>query len=134
MKKVLALILAVMMILPMTVTTFAEEDDGDWTTAPSKYTQMKVFTGTYGFGTEEMNVYTNDDFSEFYIYFWSFDSDQVLEGTVEDGICTVDFDYSGFMSGDCQLIWDDAMASEEAWTPVGAEEEVDDDDWTTAPS
>ena len=30
---------------------------------------------------------------------------------------------TGFMSGDAQQIWDDAMASEEPWEPMAVEEE-----------
>jgi len=86
--------------------------------ASEGYTQMKVFDGTYGFGDAEITAQTNDDFSAFLITFEAFDEDQVLEGTIEDGICSVDYDETGFMTGDCQLIWDDAMASENPWEPV----------------
>ena len=82
---------------------------------PEGYTMVKVFDGTYGFGDAEITVATNDDETAFLITFEAFDEDQVLEGTVADGIVTVDYDETGFMTGDCQLIWDDALASTEPW-------------------
>ena len=54
--------------------------------------------------------------------FVCFDEDQVLEGTVSDGIVTVTYDETGFMSGDAQLLWDDAVASENPWIGDGTEE------------
>ena len=86
--------------------------------APEGYTKVKVFDGTYGFGDAEITVATNDDESAFCITFEAFDEDQVLEGTVEDGIVTVEYDETGFMTGDAQLIWDDAIASENAWETI----------------
>ena len=82
---------------------------------PEGYTQVKVFDGTYGFGDAEITAYTNDDLTAFYLAWEAFDEDQILEGTVEDGIVTVDYDETGFMTGDAQLIWDDAVASEIPW-------------------
>ena len=88
--------------------------------APEGYTQMEVFDGTYGFGDAEVTAFTNDDFTAFYLKWEAFDEDQVLEGTVEDGIVSVEYDETGFMSGDAQLIWDDAMAAD-AWEAIGGE-------------
>ena len=31
---------------------------------------------------------------------------------------TVEYDETGFMTGDAQLIWDDAIASENAWETI----------------
>ena len=86
--------------------------------ADGAYTQTKVFDGTYGFGDAEITAYANDDFTAFRLTWEAFDEDQVLEGTVDDGIVTVDYDETGFMTGDAQLIWDDAVASENAWEPL----------------
>ena len=77
-----------------------------------------MFDGTYGFGDAEITAQTNDDFTAFLLTWEAFDEDQVLEGTVEDGIVTVDYDETGFMTGDAQLIWDDAVASEIPWEPL----------------
>ncbi len=60
----------------------------------------------------------NDDETAFYIQFVCFDEAQILEGTVANGICIVSFDLTGFVSGDCQLIYDDTLASSEAWAPL----------------
>ncbi len=87
----------------------------------SGYTQMKTYDGTYGFGDAEITVSTNDDFSAFYITFECFDEEQILEGTVADGVVTVDYDLTGFVSGDAQQMWDDAQASENAWEPITAD-------------
>ena len=108
MKKVLAIILSAVMTLAMVSVVMAQP-------APEGYTQTKVFDGTYGFGDAEVTAFTNDDFTSFYLAWEAFDEDQVLEGTVADGIVTVDYDETGFMTGDCQLIWDDALASTEPW-------------------
>jgi len=119
MKKIIAVILAAVMAFALCSAVMAQE-------APEGYTQTKVFDGTYGFGDAEITAYTNDDFSAFYLAWEAFDEDQVLEGTVEDGIVSVDYDETGFMTGDAQLIWDDAMASEDAWIPVGGADETAD--------
>ena len=108
MKRVIAIVLAAVMVVAMSSIVMAGE-------APEGYTQVEVFDGTYGFGDAEITAYANDDFTAFYLAWEAFDEDQVLEGTVEDGIVTVDYDETGFMTGDCQLIWDDALASTEPW-------------------
>ncbi|MBQ9032364.1 MAG: dienelactone hydrolase family protein [Parasporobacterium sp.] len=89
-----------------------EGTDGD---IPADYTQVKVFDGTYGFGDAEITAYTNDDQTAFYLTWEAFDENQILEGTVEDGIVDVTYDLTGFMTGDAQLIWDDAVASAQEW-------------------
>ena len=113
MKKLIAILLAAAMVLTMGSAVMAQE-------VPEGYTQTEVFDGTYGFGDAEITAFTNDDFSAFYLAWEAFDEDQVLEGTVEDGIVTVDYDETGFMTGDAQLIWDDAMAAD-AWEAIGGE-------------
>ncbi len=114
MKKVVALTLTAAMVLSTAGLTMASE-------VPEDYTQVKVFDGTYGFGDAEITVSTNDDFSAFYITFECFDEEQILEGTVADGVVTVDYDLTGFVSGDAQQMWDDAQASENIWEPITAE-------------
>jgi len=96
----------------------APAEDAAAAEAPEGYTKVKVFDGTYGFGDAEITVAANDDESAFLITFEAFDEDQVLEGTVEDGIVNVEYDETGFMTGDAQLIWDDAVASENAWETI----------------
>ena len=59
---------------------------------PAEYTKVKVFEGTYGFGDAQITAFTNEDESAFYLSWVSFDEDQILEGTVEDGILSVDYD------------------------------------------
>ena len=81
------------------------------------YTLTEVFDGTYGFGDAAITACTNDDQTIFLLTWEAFDEDQVLEGTVEDGIVSVDYDETGFMTGDAQLIWDDAVAAG-AWAPI----------------
>lgn len=117
-KSLLALVLAVAMGVLMAAPVMAEESE-----IPAEYTKVKVFEGTYGFGDAEITAASNEDESAFYMTFVCFDEDQILEGTVEDGIVSVDFDLTGFLAGDAQLIWDDALASENPWESLGAEEE-----------
>ena len=121
MKKVLAVLLAAVMVFAMAGAVMADD-------AAEGYTLMEVFEGTYGFGDAEITAYTNDDFSAFLLTWEAFDEDQVLEGTVEDGIVEVTYDETGFMTGDAQLIWDDAVAAA-AWDAVHALP-VDDDSET----
>ena len=111
MKKLLAIVLSAVMVFSMASAVMAAE-------APEGYTLVEVFPGTYGFGDAEITAYTNDDFSEFYLFYEAFDEDQILYGTVEDGIVNVEYDETGFMTGDAQLIWDDAMAAA-AWDAIG---------------
>lgn len=85
---------------------------------PEEYTKVKIITGTYGFGDAELAVAMTDDESAFYITFTAFDEEQILEGTIANGICIVSYDATGFMSGDCQLMVDDALASSESWAPL----------------
>ena len=114
MKKLIALTLTAVMTLSAAGFTMAGG-------IPEGYTQTKVFDGSYGFGEAEITISTNDDLSAFYITFECFDEEQILEGTVADGVVTVDYDLTGFVSGDAQQMWDDAMASENAWEGDGAE-------------
>ncbi len=86
---------------------------------PATYTKVKMYDGTYGFGDASVTAAMNDDESKFYLTWLAFDEEQVLEGTVENGICKVSFDKSGFMAGDCQLIYDDAIKSTEPWLTLG---------------
>ena len=75
----------------------------------------KVFDGTYGFGDATITAGTNEEQNIFYLAWEAFDEQQVLEGTLEDGIVNVTYDETGFMTGDAQLIWDDAVASAQEW-------------------
>jgi predicted small lipoprotein YifL len=85
---------------------------------PAKYTKVKTFFGTYGFGDAEIVAAMNDDESAFYFTWMAFDEEQIVEGTVTDGIVMVTYDLTGFMSGDAQLIYEDALASDEPWAPL----------------
>ena len=101
-----------------TVAPAAEVAAGEGSALPEGYTKVKTFEGTYGFGDAEMTVATNDAEDIFYISFECFDEEQALEGTVDDGIVSVEYDLTGFVSGDAQLIWDDAVASDAEWVSV----------------
>ena len=114
MKKLVVLTLTAAMTLTAAGFTMASD-------VPEGYTQTKVFDGSYGFGEAEITVSTNDDLSAFYITFECFDEEQILEGTVADGVVTVDYDLTGFVAGDAQQMWDDALTSENAWEGDGAE-------------
>ena len=88
---------------------------------PAEYTKVKIFDGTYGFGDAQIIAAMNDDESRFYIQFECFGDAQILEGTAVNGICNVSYDLSGFVSSDCQAIYDDALASGEVWQSLTAE-------------
>lgn len=91
--------------------------DAELVEIPEEYTQVKVFNGTYGFGDAEITAATNDDFSKFFFTYITFGEAQAVEGTVDESMVTVTYDLTGFMGGDAQMIWDDAMASPEEWQP-----------------
>ena len=93
-------------------TAGAEEEGVD---IPEQYTLKKVFDGTYGFGDATITAGTNEEQNIFYLAWEALDEQQVLEGTLEDGIVNVTYDETGFMTGDAQLIWDDAVASAHEW-------------------
>lgn len=133
--KLLALTMIVVMTAGMWCISYAESDDVtvliNNTVArieyeiPEQYTKVKFFCGTYGFGSVDVIAAMTDDERAFYIQYICFDEDQILEGTVDNGVCTVTFDKSGFMSGDCQSIYDDALASSEVWKQLTNDEPVD---------
>jgi len=83
---------------------------------PEEYTQIKEFSGTYGFGDADITAATNDDESRFFFTFVTFGETQAVEGSVDDGIVTVENDLTGFMGMDAQYIWDDAVASDIPWS------------------
>lgn len=93
-----------------------ESGDVELVEIPEGYTQVKVFNGTYGFGDAEITAATNDDFSRFFLTFVTFGEAQAVEGTVDDGIVTIESDLTGFMALDTQDIWNDAMASDVPWS------------------
>ena len=82
---------------------------------PEEYTKVKIFFGSYGFGDAEIVSAMNDDESAFYMQFVCFDEDQILEGTVSDGVVTVTYDKTGFLTSDAQILYDDTIANEEPW-------------------
>ena len=85
-------------------------------TIPDQYTKIKEFNGTFGFGPAKVTAATNDEENIFFLVFDCFGETQCLEGTVEDGECSVTFDQTGFMTGECQKIWEGALADAGAWT------------------
>lgn len=85
---------------------------------PAQYTKVKVFTGTYGFGDAEIVAAFNDAEDAFYLTFVCFDEEQIVEGTIANGIAMVTYDKTGFMAADAQLMCDDAFASAEPWAPL----------------
>ena len=85
---------------------------------PDGYTQYQTFDAAFGFGDATVTLAINDDGTQFYAGFITFEELQELEGTVgDDGTVTVTFDKTGFMSGDAQMIYD--SADPDAWQPVG---------------
>lgn len=83
---------------------------------PEEYTKEQKYKVTMGFGDADITYAANDDESKFYVYFIAFEEVQIIEGTITDGVVTVTYDKSGFMSGDAQMIIDSADAN--AWEPI----------------
>ena len=80
---------------------------------PEEYTKKQTYTVKMGFGDADITYVANEDESKFYIYFTAFEDTQILEGTITDGVVTVTYDKTGFMSGDAQMIIDNA--DKNAW-------------------
>lgn len=143
MKKFFALLLTLVMVLALVACgqqapagddgdPAGDEivsDEGDATPAvdpvaradygiPEQYTKVKIYNGTYGFGDAEIVAAMNDAEDAFYLTFVCFDEEQIVEGTIANGIAMVTFDKTGFMAMDAQQICDDAFASEEPWAPL----------------
>ncbi len=118
MKKFLKLLVAVLALV-LAVGALSACDSNAVNRAdyniPDEYTKIKIFNGTYSFGDAEIQAAMSDDESKFYIQYLCFDEDQVLQGTVSNGKCTVTYDRLGFVSGRPQQIYDDALASSEPW-------------------
>ena len=97
----------------------AEGEASTDVTIPDGYTQYQTFDATFGFGDAEVTLAINDDGTQFYAGFIAFEELQELEGVVnDDGAVTVTYDKTGFMSGDAQMIYDNA--DPDVWQPVGS--------------
>lgn len=123
MKKTIALLITLVMALSFAFTAMAAEESisREEVRVPDGYSKVKIFDGSYGFGDAQVTAAVNDDGSAFYLLFFTFGSDQVVEGTVEDGNVTVTFDRFGFMTKDAPQIYKDAIASEEPWMELTGE-------------
>ena len=130
MKKFFALLLTLVMVLSLVacgqsapagddqapagdevVSDMGEAVDRAEYGIPAQYTKVKVFNGTYGFGDAEIVAAMTDAEDAFYLTYFCFDEEQIVEGTLSNGIAMVTFDKTGFMAMDAQQICDDAIAS-----------------------
>ena len=88
------------------------------TDIPEKYTKVKYFYGMYTFTNSDVVFAMNEDETEFYAKYSVMSRENVIEGTVENGIVTVTFNAIGFADDDAQLMYEDAMDDEIPWEPV----------------
>lgn len=134
--KLMALVMALVMLVGMLAACGAapavEEQGGDDAAVvetldraalaiPNDYTKVKIFSDTFDFGEAEITAAMTDDESAFYMTYMSFDELQILIGTVENGICMVTYDQTGFMAIAAQSVYETALASEELWHPLTGE-------------
>ena len=84
---------------------------------PDEYTQFQQYSFEAGFGKTDVTCAVNEDMTKFYISFTAFDEEQVLEGILEDGIVTVTYDKTGFMTGEAQVIYN--AADPNNWQQIG---------------
>lgn len=84
---------------------------------PDEYTQFQQYSFEAGFGKTDVTCAVNEDMTKFYISFTAFDEEQVLEGILEDGILTVTYDKTGFMTGEAQVIYN--AADPNNWQQIG---------------
>lgn len=94
-----------------------EVEGEDYTQIPEGYTKYQNYKATVVGSAVDVLCAMNDDETEFYLYFFTFNDDQVLKGKInEDGTVQVLYDLTGFMAGEAE----NALAGidESAWQPV----------------
>ncbi len=85
---------------------------------PEDYTKAKTFFGSYSFTTSDVVYAMNEDETKFYAVYKVMSHESILEGVVENGVCTVTDDHGNFAAQDAQQLYEDAMGSPEPWHPV----------------
>lgn len=93
-----------------------EAGSGEAAEIPEGYTQMQQYTFEGGFGKADVTCAVDDAKTKVYMAFEAFDQQQVVEGVLNDGIVTVTYDKSGFMTNDAQAIYN--AADQDNWQPV----------------
>ena len=93
-----------------------EAGTGESAEIPEGYTQMQQYTFEGGFGKADVTCAVDDAKTKVYMTFVAFDQQQVVEGVLNDGIITVTYDQSGFMTNDAQAIYN--AADQDNWQPV----------------
>lgn len=93
-----------------------EAGAGEAAEIPEGYTQMQQYTFEGGFGKADVTCAVDDAKTKVYMAFVAFDQQQVVEGVLNDGIVTVTYDKSGFMTNDAQAIYN--AADQNNWQPV----------------
>ena len=81
---------------------------------PAKYT--KTQTVVFEKLGIDIQVYMNEEETEFYMVFNAFGNDQLLYGTMVDGVPTVEYDLTGFFTNDAPTILGSVKA--DAWQKV----------------
>ena len=89
---------------------------GEAAEIPEGYTQVQQYTFEGGFGKADVTCAVDDAKTKVYMTFVAFDQQQVVEGVLNDGIITVTYDQSGFMTNDAQSIYN--AADQNNWQPV----------------
>ena len=89
---------------------------GEAAEIPEGYTQVQQYTFEGGFGKADVTCAVDDAKTKVYMTFVAFDQQQVVEGVLNDGIITVTYDQSGFMTNDAQAIYN--AADQNNWQPV----------------
>ena len=89
---------------------------GEAAEIPEGYTQVQQYTFEGGFGKADVTCAVDDAKTKVYMTFVAFDQQQVVEGVLNDGIITVTYDLSGFMTNDAQAIYN--AADQNNWQPV----------------
>ncbi|MBQ9030946.1 MAG: hypothetical protein IJ106_05770 [Parasporobacterium sp.] len=60
----------------------------------------------------------NEEETEFHAEYTVMHSQNVIEGTVEDGVVTVTYNAIGFADDDAQMMYEDAISIEDPWEPI----------------
>ena len=89
---------------------------GEAAEIPRGLYQVQQYTFEGGFGKADVTCAVDDAKTKVYMTFVAFDQQQVMEGVLNDGIITVTYDQSGFMTNDAQAIYN--AADQNNWQPV----------------
>ena len=96
----------------------SENEEVNDSEIPEKFTKAKSFYGFYTFTNSDVYFAMNEEETEFHAEYTVMHRQNVIEGTVEDGVVTVTYNAIGFADDDAQMMYEDAISIEDPWEPI----------------